>query len=339
MLASLAVAASWYVAMYGLHRERLVKIFFGDQITYNVQFLDGTPLIRIPIYLGFLLINLLPWSVLLVPLAIWDRRSFRPDDASLRRAQRFIVLWAVLMAIVFGLGNKIEPRYLLPAGPLLAILLADQIARADSRVTGRAIAYLAAAALVLLAVLGLALSLLDAFVIGIGPALLTLALSATVVAMIALATRSGALPPAVGVALSVVLAFSLIVIALGPALHPDAGVKTLVRELERTQREGAEPVLATGPEYLANKLRVASGGHIAIDSWSRLDADRQRWPGRMILPAAQATAIDLTGYRFREVATEVRSVPVAGLLHAMASGRVKEFFDLRRDRYVIAVRR
>ena len=124
MLVALAVAVSWYVAMYGLHRDRLVKIFFGDQITYNVQFLDGTPLIRIPIYLGFLLINLLPWSVLLVPLAIWDRQSFRPVDASLRRAQRFIVLWAVLTAIVFGLGNKIEPRYLLPAGPLLAILLA-----------------------------------------------------------------------------------------------------------------------------------------------------------------------------------------------------------------------
>jgi 4-amino-4-deoxy-L-arabinose transferase-like glycosyltransferase len=339
MLVALAVAVSWYVAMYGLHRDRLVKIFFGDQITYNVQFLDGTPLIRVPIYLGFLLINLLPWSVLLVPLAIWDGQSFRPADASLRRAQRFVVLWAVLMAIVFGLGNKIEPRYLLPAGPLLAILLADQIVRADSRLTTRAIAYLAAAALVLLAVLGLALSLLDALVMGIGPAVLTLALSAVVVTMIALATRGGALPAAASVPLSIVLASSLIVIALGPALEPDAGVKTMVRELERGQRNGAEPVLVTGPEYLANKLRVASGGRIAIDSWSRLDDDRQRWPGRMIIPIAQAAGIDLTGYRSREVATEVRSVPVVGLLHAMASGRVTEFFDLRRDRYVLAVRR
>jgi 4-amino-4-deoxy-L-arabinose transferase-like glycosyltransferase len=339
MLVALAVAISWYVAMYGLHRDRLVKIFFGDQITYNVQVLDGTPLIRIPIYLGLLLINLLPWSVLLVPLAIWDRQSFRLVDASLRRAQRFIVLWAVLMAIVFGLGNQIEPRYLLPAGPLLAILLAHQIARADLRLTTRAIAYLAAAALVLLAVLGLALSLLDALVMGTGPALLALALSAVVVTMIALAIRGGVLPAAVSVPLSVVLAFSLIAIALGPALEPDAGVKTMVRELERTRRNGAEPVLVTGPEHLANKLRVASAGRIAIDSWSRLDDDHRRWPERMIIPVGQAAGIDLTSYRSREVATEVRRVPVVGLLHAMASGRVTEFFDLRRDRYVLAVRR
>lgn len=338
MLVGLVVAVSWYVAMYWWHRDRLVKIFFGDQITYNVQFLDGTPLLRIPIYLGFLLINLLPWSVLLVPLAIWNRRSFRPDDASMRRAQRFIILWAVLMAIIFGLGNKIEPRYVLPAGPLLAILLAAQIARADSRLTTRAIAYLAAGALVLLAVLGVALSLLDASVIGIAPGILTLLLSGAVVTVIALAIRSEALPAAASVALSVVLAFSLIVVALGPALEPDAGVQTMVRELERAERDG-EPVLVTGPEYLANKLRVASGGRVAIDSWSRLDTDRQRWPARMIVPAAQAAAVDLTGYRSREVATEVRSVPVAGLLRAMAGGRVKEFLDARRDRYVIAIRR
>ena len=55
--------------------------------------------------------------------------------------------------------------------------------------------------------------------------------------------------------------------------------------------------------------------------------------------AREAAALDLTGYRAREVATEVRSVPVAGLVEAMLAGRVAEFLDARRDHYVITVRR
>jgi 4-amino-4-deoxy-L-arabinose transferase-like glycosyltransferase len=339
MLVALLVATAWYAAMYWLHRDRLIRIFFGDQISYNVQVFDGTPLLRVPTYLAFLVINLLPWSLLLIPLALYDRPSFATADASRRRAKRFIVLWSLLMAIIFGLGNKIEPRYLLPAGPLLAILLADQLTRADAAVTWRAFRYLLIALLVLLAGFGLVLSLLDASVIGMSPALLTLALVGAVIATIALAARGGALSIPIGIALSVLLAFSLTVITLGPALEPDAGVKAIARELERTQRDGAQPVLVAGPEFLANKLRVTTAGRIAIDSWSRLGPRPDAWPARMIVPAAEAAALDLMGYRRHEVAAEVRSVPVAGLLRAIAGGRVKEFLDARRERYVIAIRR
>lgn len=338
MLAALMIAGSWYAAMYALHGPGPSQVFLGDQITWNLKVLDGTPLYRIPAYLAFLLSNLFPWSLLLIPLALFDRRSLVPADERARRAQRFIILWSVLMAVVFGLGNKMEPRYVLPAGPLVAILLAEALGRADARLTARALGYLLAAALIALAALGLGLSLLDGFVIGVGPALVALALVAVLAATIALATRDGGLSPAIAIALAVFLVFPLTVITLGPALRPDAGVHAMARDVERAARAGAKPVLVTGPEYLANKLRVITGGRVAIDSWSRLGPARESWPAAMILPAAEAARVDLTGYRVREVPTEVRSVPPVGLIRAMLDRRVPEFLDAQRDRYIIAIR-
>src|SRR2546428_1480477 len=115
------------------------------------------------------------------------------------------------MAVVFGLGNKMEPRYVLPAGPLLAILLVEALGRADARLTARALRYLLAAALIALAALGLGLALLDGIVIGVGSALAALALSAVLATTIALATRGGALSPAIAIALAVFLVFPLTV--------------------------------------------------------------------------------------------------------------------------------
>ncbi|HEV8439042.1 MAG TPA: phospholipid carrier-dependent glycosyltransferase [Methylomirabilota bacterium] len=338
MLVAAALAGWWYVAIYRLHGSGPARVFVGDQITWNLAVVDGSPLHRIPTYLAFLLINLLPWSLLLIPLALHDRQSLVPRDTRERRAQRFVIAWSVLIAIIFGFGQKVEPRYILPAGPLWAILLATALERADARRSRRAQRSLLTAILAVLAGFGVVVAALDASVLGPRPALLALALFAALTATIALATGEGGLGAPTGVALAVLLVFSLTVITLGPALEPDAGVRAMARELERARRDGAAPVLVTGPEFLANKLRVLTGGRVAIDSWSRLEPAREAWPA-MVLPAAQAATLDLKGYRSREVATEVRSVPVVGLLTALWNRRVPEFLDARRDRYVIAIRR
>jgi 4-amino-4-deoxy-L-arabinose transferase-like glycosyltransferase len=340
VLVSLAVTLSWYALMYWLHGERLLRVFFGDQIATNLEVSDGSPLTRIPAYLASLLLNLFPWCLLLVPLALYDRGSFVPAAARERRAQRFILLWGVLMAVIFGFGHKMEPRYILPAGPLFAILLAQQLERADARLTARALGWLLAATLVVLAVYGGALSWLDGALLGARAALLVAALFAAVLGTIALATRGPrGLSPAGGVGLAVLLAFPLTVIAVGPALQADAGVTAMARDLERAaHRNDAPPILVTGTEPLANKLRVITRGRVPIDSWSGLPA-RDAWPPAMVLPVQQAAALDLTGYRSREIATEIRSVPVPGLLAAMLAGQAAEFLDARRDHYVIALRR
>jgi 4-amino-4-deoxy-L-arabinose transferase-like glycosyltransferase len=157
-------------------------------------------------YLACLLINLLPWSLLLIPLALYERRSLVPDDPRERRAQRFIILWGVLMAIIFGLGQKMEPRYILPAGPLFAILLAGALgtrrSAADHARTG-----LFVLVLIALAGFGVVLALVGWSVMGPGPALIVLALFIAVISTIALATRPGGLPLPIGVGFAVFLAF------------------------------------------------------------------------------------------------------------------------------------
>jgi 4-amino-4-deoxy-L-arabinose transferase-like glycosyltransferase len=339
MLVSLVVATSWYAGMYWIHGARVLKVFGGDQVARKVEFLDGGWLYGIPAYLAVHVINLLPWSLLLIPIALFDRSRLVPSDPRARRALWFVLPWSAVMAVAFGLGRMVEPRYLLPAGPLLAILLADLVERADRRVTAPALAWLVGAMLVVFAAFGLTVSLLDAVLVGWAPALRALGLFALVAAAIALAAlRGGALARAVGVGLAVFAAFPLTVLTLGPALDADGGVRAIARELEGAPREGGAPVLLVGPEALANKLRVISGGRIAIDSWSPLPATRDAWPAAIVLPSQVAAPLDLTGYRATETATEVRSVPVDGLLRALSEGRVPAFLDARRDRYVVAVR-
>src|SRR5262249_21711430 len=155
----------------------------------------------------------------------------------------FILGWSVLMAIIFGLGQKMEPRYILPAGPFFAILLAGALERADARLAARAYRWLRLGMLAVLAGFGIVLSLLDWSVLGAEAGLIALALFAAAAAAIALATRPGGLPPALGVALTVLLAFPLTVITLGPALSPDAGVAAMAREIERPHLDAARPVL------------------------------------------------------------------------------------------------
>jgi hypothetical protein len=60
--------------------------------------------------------------------------------------------------------------------------------------------------------------------------------------------------------------------------------------LERSYRSGAGPVLVTGPEFLASKLRLLTGGRIPIDTWNRLDPVRDHWPDAFVLPAADCLA-------------------------------------------------
>jgi hypothetical protein len=59
----------------------------------------------------------------------------------------------------------------------------------------------------------------------------------------------------------------------------------------------------------------------------------------MLLPATQAAALDLSGYRTRDVIPNVQTVSPDRLLRAIASGRAAELLESRRDHYVVAVRR
>ena len=340
MLAAVAVAGWWYALMYSLHGSRLVRVFWHDQVTGKVQ-ANFEPLYHIPVYVALLLVNLLPWSLAFVAIAFRDRSRVRPEDVRARRGVHFIALWSLLVAVIFALG-PVDSRYILPAGPLLAVLLAAALGRAEPALTHRVLGWLLTISLALLVALGAGLAVLRAVVTGPLPALGLLTVFLAVAATLHVGARDPhRLSPATALALAVFLAFPLTAIALEPVLTPDAGVRTLAKALDRPRPDPSQPILliAHRPEGLAGKLRLATAGRVAIDTQSRLSSTRADWPDAMILSAPEAAKLDLTGYRTRAVSTEVRRIPVRDLARAIGTGRLVEVLDGLREHYLLAIRR
>jgi len=94
------------------------------------------PVWRTPMFALVLAVNFLPWS--LPAIEVWWR-NFREGrhvadpnygTAARRPSRQFILAWGAVLVAGFALGSNVSVRYLLPAAPLLAILVADVLAGA-----------------------------------------------------------------------------------------------------------------------------------------------------------------------------------------------------------------
>ena len=122
----MAIAMPWYMAMWWRHGPAYLEGFFiGDNYERfaTSRFNDPRPFwFYVPVLAG----GLLPWTALTVvwlgPVwqAITRRRSVATVDLRL-------LLWLVLPLIFFTLSIGKQPRYILPALPPLALLLASSI--------------------------------------------------------------------------------------------------------------------------------------------------------------------------------------------------------------------
>ena len=122
----LAIATPWYIAMWWRHGPAYLEGFFiGDNYERfaTARFNEPRPLwFYLPVLAG----GLLPWTALtavwLGPVwqAITRRRSITTIDLRL-------LLWLVLPLILFTASIGKQPRYILPALPPLALLLASSI--------------------------------------------------------------------------------------------------------------------------------------------------------------------------------------------------------------------
>lgn len=339
IVVAVAVAVWWYVLMYGLHGAMLLREFWGDQVAENMKHVTWQPLYRMPAYAAVQVVSLLPWTLALLPLMLRDRSALPAPDARVRWIQRFVLAWSLAIAVLFGMGEQVDPRYVLPAAPLLAILLADAIRRADPAIEARAFRCLLAVVLAVYAALGLALSWIAAAAPSGGRPVAVLASFLGVAALLALAVRLGRLSRATAVALAVFLAFPMVELSLRPIFEPDAGARAIARELEGVRADPLRPVLLAGSDALAGEVRILTQGRLLIIPWSRIEAPPASWPDAMILPPAEARRLDLSGYRTREVSTGVLALPVDALLRALINGRVPELLEEQSQRFVVAVRR
>jgi len=284
MLVAVAVAGWWYAVMYDLQGPKLVHEFWGDQVAENMKHVVRQPLYRIPAYAPEQVVSLRPWTLGLLVLVLRDRRALPAPDAKLRWIQRFVLVWSLAIAVLFGLGEQVDPRYVLPAAPLLAILLADALRRADPALTARVLRSLLAAVLAILATLGLVLSWLAAVAPSGGRPLVTLASFIGAAAALAVAVRLDRLSHATAMALAVFLAFPMVQLTLRPIFEPDGGARAIAQELEGVRADASRPVLLAGSDALAGEVRILTQGRLLIIPWSRIDPSPASWPDAVILP-------------------------------------------------------
>jgi len=173
VVAFAAVAAPWYVAMADRHGlAYLHRFFIGENLERFATGRYNEPrslFFYAPIVAG----GLLPWTPLLaatVP-ALWARlRRVRPMSPTDWR----LLLWAALPLLFYSVSVGKQPRYVLPALPPLALVMAAAVSARLARATpgakhDRLLAWCATASAVALVLVALLLWRASPLVVAVAP--------------------------------------------------------------------------------------------------------------------------------------------------------------------------
>lgn len=145
----LAIAAPWFV-LVALANPEFTRFFFVHE--HFERFLTTSHRRREPAwyFLPILLIGFLPWMLALVPAIAQAWKADQPRRVFPWR--RFVLLWSGFIVLFFSASGSKLPTYVLPAFPLLAMVLAGWIARTEPR---RLALYLAPVVLVVVVALAI----------------------------------------------------------------------------------------------------------------------------------------------------------------------------------------
>lgn len=128
VLLATAVSASWFIYIASVHPDALIAQFFGDQVTGKAGF-DPAQVLR-GVQKTFLDLTL-PALPFLVGLALafalgrnagGDART--PHMRAPSRGVVFLVAWCAVTVLVFAFSTQLYERYILPALPAFAALIA-----------------------------------------------------------------------------------------------------------------------------------------------------------------------------------------------------------------------
>jgi 4-amino-4-deoxy-L-arabinose transferase-like glycosyltransferase len=169
IVAAVLVGAPWYVAMARAHGSAYLESFFvGDNLERFAtdRFNDPRP---IWFYLPILLAGAFPWSpfIALWVLPAWRtvRDRLQPDPVHVR-----LLVWGALPLLLFTISVGKQPRYILPVLLPLAVAIGASLQRrirADAGDPGRLFRTCGAIASVLIASLGMILTLLPPEPLGV----------------------------------------------------------------------------------------------------------------------------------------------------------------------------
>jgi len=268
LAASIVLVLAWFVSVWAKLGPGGMNVFFDDQVTGNLQGHWWSPLKRVPLFVLVLAFNFLPWSA---TVAEWFARAKSCAGNMPPLARKFIMTWTALLIIGFALGVNVSLRYLLPAAPLMSVLLADWL---QSAVTAQLSFSVRRIFKIVLAVLALAVAVSFYFVSQWPLPILVLLLvcgwilvGIAVLGMCALGRNS--LPAAQALGLAMLLGWVIFFFTAMPVLLPDRA-QQIAAALRHSP--SSRPVLLVGDIQLASRVRVLLGPKWTVAQSDRLNS-------------------------------------------------------------------
>jgi len=255
--------------LYGLaHGTPALERSMSDQVLGRSVGAVGDFLRHLLAYTAIAFEHLAPWVGLVALGSLRDRKGLREFARRESFLLRFSLGWLLLSLLLFSAGNLVRGRYLAPAYPLLALVLAGALVALARRGLASGLLHgLCVAALSVSAMAGLLLAAAGAR-IGSGLVVAGLAMLGVAAGGL-LVTRRGSAPAAlVALAVTALVAQSLGAAAIRSTFSR-APVLALAERLTTPELAGGRVAQLGESAHLASKLRVATGGRVRIDGFVR----------------------------------------------------------------------
>jgi Dolichyl-phosphate-mannose-protein mannosyltransferase len=329
ILVSILISCSGILLMAWKHGALFLQSFWGDQFGEKTGF-GGSPW-RVTVYFLIYILFLLPWLPCLAYL-FYKRNPEKPVTAVERKTCVFILIWAALLPIIFGLGDRIAVRYLLPAVPLLALVMAIGLCRfSNSTIAIVADQFLNAITIAFFAIALFGLSILwQAGLLAKHFAGLTVLL--LVLLLLALRGQLKQLSSQAVLSISLFLVLPLSLAIVSPFTLPDQ--TTQVARALRPLNPEKKPVFVIGTNKLSSRLRISNGGDYVVHEAAASDLlkmQRNSRPSIFVLSESEARRLPTDSFQLREIAAYPMRVSLPRLFHATLKGEAKAYIESRNN--------
>ncbi|MBU0500714.1 MAG: glycosyltransferase family 39 protein [Gammaproteobacteria bacterium] len=338
ILLGMAVGVGWFGIIYLLHGETALASFLGDHVGNRIGFQWQEMATHLLAAIASLSLLFIPWFFPALRAHSRHTQATWGDSGDRYRAiLGFVLAWVIAIILMSVPVGAFFPRYVLPATPLVALLLAEALNRRSDE---RPAAWLTGA----IYLMGIFLSLLL-----FGALLIRLAMDPDPLALAEMA-----------LALSVVLAllaqgrkcFDLSVTALAasllmtplalfllaqPIVLPDQGSQIAAR-LEQLDLIGKGSIVYMGEPVPAAKIRIAAGPGLDLNELDQPTAEDVAQSQALILLEERAGSLDVSGMEVVPAGSSWSALPLDSLKKARSLEELRAALGHPDQRHFIAWR-
>lgn len=340
IVVSLAVAASWFLYQILSRPEAFYQQFVGDQVSEKVGVSAGSMLNSLAVSGASLVLPLAAW-LLVLATASWASRR-RPKLTALGAAAALLAGWIVVNLLLFVPAQPIYVRYILPALPVFAVLVAAALASLDRDVVRRHLQLLLILGIVLAgpllaAVLAITAPLMDPFTV----AALAAALAVAIVVLWLAARSKSLLFPVLANALLPVGALFFVSPSITVLAMPDMA-RVISDELQARDLSDAGIVFLDAPREAAKaqvyERRTAPYQLVAADEQALAALDAERPPVIVTRDKALADRLTGLGYDSAELKGGWRDIDTGVLIDALRAGKLPQAREAHAERVYFLTR-